>query len=167
MNTQNRSPIATSIPIVSALVAGAALGAAGQFLLDAQNGRRRRALLRDQTKRLTRKALSRADQLARHTANQVEDAITQVQSVAPLATLVAGMESELSSSSENLIHAVRAGFNGVVTDPQAIDVFCTEGRIILKGSVFRDEVQSLLDSVQSVPGVNGIENQLTEVDNVD
>lgn len=134
MNLQSRSKIAPVLPIVSALFAGAVIGLAGKSLLDSRKRRR-----------------------------PSRGPVTAMAPVPPVAALVPPVTAA-PIDPEQLIRDVRESFNGVVTDPQAIDVSCAEGRILLKGSVFRDEVQPLLDSVQAVPGVNGVENQLTEID---
>lgn len=201
MNRSSRSKIVPSVPIVSVLIAGAVLGAAGQFLLDSQNGRRRRAIVRDKSKHLAHEGMKRGDRLARHAANKARGLVSRIKSASAAKASKARSASLTSSSAMSpfagsasvtpkfsapqmtpvvdqqqatiapdpvqLIRSVRQSFNGVVTDPQAIDVFLNEGRVVLKGSVFRDEVQPLIDTVQAVPGVNGVENQLSEIDNLD
>ncbi len=134
------------------LLRGMAIGALGVFLLDPQQGRRRRALLRDQVIHGMRKGgeLSRA--ASRDISFRARGA------AAALARLRRGDHV----SDDVLIERVRARLGRYVSHPRAIQVSLSPatGAIMLTGDVLTRERAGLLRAVGSVRGVRGVEDLL-------
>lgn len=136
----------------NAWLLSAAMGAALMYFLDPQNGRRRRALLRDQVVHLERLAREASRVTARDIAGRA-------------AGLVAHVNRWLNRSTTNnsdaaLTDRVRAKLGRVVSHPHAVHVTARDGRVTLSGPILAAEVPRLLATVRSVPGVRDIDNQL-------
>ena len=132
------------------LPGGMGLGAGLMYLLDPDQGRRRRALLRDQ---LT------------STAGRLDDCLgatwTDVRQRAQ------GLAAETSArltggpvSDHVLVERVRAKMGRYVSHPGAIEVAARDGRVTLSGPVLAREVDRLVGAVAAVPGVTGVDNRL-------
>ncbi len=130
---------------------GLAMGAGLMYLIDPQEGNRRRARVRD---------------AAKHTAHTVQDAAGTASR--DLSNRVAGLGARTAAalataaavSDEVLAARVRARVGRLVSHPVAIGVSFASGRVTLKGPLFDAEVGQLMDGVLAVAGVTGIENHL-------
>lgn len=132
------------------LILGALIGAAATYLLDPDQGRRRRAGLRD---RLT----SRLGRLDHALAVAGRDLSNRTRGV------VFGLRSRFEPgevSDEVLAERVRARLGRVVSHPGAIGVAARQGSVILSGPVLNHEHAHLMRAVRSVPGVLEVEDQL-------
>lgn len=134
----------------SDLITGVLLGAGAMYLLDPDRGRRRRHLVRDQLV---------------HGMHRMEDAVTastrDLQNRARGA--VAGARGKLSAVPVDdpvLEGRVRARLGRVVSSPGSIDVVADHGLVTLRGAVLQEEVEPLLSTVVSVPGVDEVRNRL-------
>jgi hypothetical protein len=130
---------------------GLGLGAGVMYLADPQEGRRRRARLRDaivHTGHLLEAATGRA---SRDIENRV--AGLGARAAASLATQPPPIDDVLAAR-------VRARIGRLVSHPGAIDVKAASGRIVLSGPVFNAEVEQLVEGVRAVSGVTQIDNQL-------
>jgi len=65
-----------------------------------------------------------------------------------------------ASSDEVLVERVRTKVGRVVSHPHAIEVTATQGRMTLRGLILAREVDQLLECINDVRGVTGVENQL-------
>ena len=132
------------------VLAGAGLGAALMYFLDPQAGRRRRAGVRDQFTHLSGKARDAADIVSRDARNRVTG-------------LFAGARAATSGKTPDdrtLAERVRSHLGWCVSHPHAIAVSAEDGRVRLSGPILGNEVNQLIESVNAVPGVRGIINEL-------
>jgi uncharacterized membrane protein len=131
-------------------VAGAAVGAAAMYMFDPDQGKRRRALLRDQL-------ISGASHLDDAVGVIARDFTHRVQGIAALAR---SAMTEEQVSDQVLTERVRSKLGRIVSHPRAIDVKVEQGRVSLGGPVLAHEYRDLLEGVRSVRGVVSVEDQL-------
>lgn len=135
---------------ITGVALGAGLGAGLMYLLDPERGNRRRALVRDQlvhTGKRTGKALRGAtSDLTNRSKGLVYELRRQMRSEeVDDGTLEARVRSELGR---------------LVSNPSTVEVSAHAQRVTLTGPVLKDELETLLDGVASVPGVRGVRNLL-------
>lgn len=127
------------------------VGAGLMFFADPQDGRRRRARLRD---------------LIVHTAHTVETAAgaasrdAEHRFVGLAARAVTSLVEKPAPTDDVLAARVRARVGRLISHPGAIDVTATSGQVMLSGPVFEAEVEKLINGVREVPGVTGIGDHL-------
>lgn len=132
------------------VIAGAGFGAAMMFVFDRERGRRRRAMLRDQARHAAREFRRAVDVTARDLRHRTEGT-------------VAGLRArwETGEVADDVLAArVRSRIGRAVAHPGAIEVEANERQVTLKGPVLAAEVERLLSTVGSVPGVASVENRL-------
>lgn len=135
------------------LFLGMALGAGLMYLLDPDRGRRRRALLRDQVVHGGHE-LEELKDAAAATSRDLQNRIRGV---------VAETRNRLRREDvdDSVLEArVRSEIGRLVSNPRAISVTASNGRITLSGPVLANEVEQLLSSILHVRGVTGVVNQL-------
>jgi hypothetical protein len=132
------------------LMLGAAAGSALMFMLDPDRGGRRRALVRDQAVRATRKTRDGVDATVRDIANRAGGVTAAVR----------GRWSSEGVTDETLIERVRAKIGRVCTHPHAIDVDANGGEVTLSGPVLASEVHGILSVAAAVRGVQAVHNEL-------
>jgi len=132
------------------LISGIGLGAGLMYYLDLDLGRRRRAQVRDQLV---------------HLLNQADSALGVV--MRDLGHRAEGVRAELGSllrsrqdSDRVLAERVRSKVGRSVSHPGALDVTARAGRVTLSGPILAHEVDCLLRTVSSVPGVCGVDERL-------
>jgi hypothetical protein len=136
------------------LLAGSGIGAALMFLFDPARGRRRRAVGRDKATRWMGRGRDVMEKAGRDLAHRASGA-------------VAAAKSHFSREDvdDSLLEArVRTQLGRAVSHPGSIDVFVDNGVVTLCGPVLKREVDYLLKSVSSVPGVQRLRNELDEHD---
>ena len=133
-----------------ALLSGMAIGAALALAFDPDQGRRRRALIRDKMIRGTHVAGGAVDATVRDMGNRARGM------VAATRNRFAGDEVD----DRRLIERVRAKLGRVCSHPRAIDVGVIDGEVTLRGPVMAEEVKDLLNAAGSVRGVNSVINEL-------
>lgn len=129
---------------------GMGIGAVVAFMADPRGGRRRRALARDQFVRASRKTRDALDATARDIANRTNGI---------LAATRRGPD-ENTIDDVRLVERVRAKLGRVCSHPRAIEVNATEGAITLRGPILASELERVLTTVQGVPGVQDVLNNL-------
>jgi hypothetical protein len=134
-------------------IAGLALGAAGMYLLDPAQGRRRRALIRDQALRRAREARHGADVALRDIRNRAGGARHR---------WAAGGAGHIPD--RVLAERVRAKLGRYSSHPRAIKVSVTEGSVELSGPVLTQECETILRSVRRVRGVREVHERLQRHD---
>ena len=133
------------------LLSGAALGASAMYLMDPRTGPRRRALIRDQVVRATHKTGDALDALGRDAANRARGIAAETRS---------RLRSD-SSDARKLQERVRAELGRVVSHPRAIDVYVSaDGCVCLTGPVLMEEADSAISAIQSVKGVQEVDDRL-------
>jgi CBS domain-containing protein len=133
------------------VLSGAGVGAGMMYLLDLDQGKRRRAFIRDQAARSARKT---RDAVAATT----RDAQHRAQGMA--STVRSWVSSQPALTDDVLIERVRAKLGMLVRHPRSIEVASHDGTVMLSGPVLADEVDSLVAMVSRVPGVRHVENRL-------
>jgi osmotically-inducible protein OsmY len=133
-----------------ALCAGFGLGISAMYIFDADNGRRRRALLRDRFVHVAKVASRTISGLTQGVTNRTRGLISETGS----------RFSRAEVSDEVLTERVRSEMGHATHHANAVEVMAHHGHITLSGSIPADEADSLLARVASVRGVAGIENHL-------
>lgn len=133
------------------LATGIAVGAFAMYLLDPEEGRRRRALVRDKAASAGHDAGRLARGASRHTANQLRGAAAEAQS---------HMRGAPVSDSQ-LHERIRSQLGHLVDQPGNLQVKVDHGRVTLSGSAKPSEIQSLVAVVSAMQGVEGVDNRLS------
>ena len=129
---------------------GLGIGTGLMFLLDPNQGKRRRAMLRDKCYWAARKTGEGMEVTARDLRNRTYGLVSDVQS----------RFSSAPADDAVLIDRVRAKLGRIVSHPRAINVTAQDGNVTLSGPVLTSEVPGLLTCVSSVKGVNEVTNNL-------
>lgn len=132
------------------IAVGAAAGALAVYFMDPQEGRRRRAIVRDKVYG----KLGSFDEASKVVAVDLRNRAQG---------LFAGLRQHLASEDvpdEVLIERVRARLGRAVSHPSAVEVKASAGAITLQGLVLTHEIKRTLRTVRAVPGVRSIENRL-------
>ena len=132
---------------------GIALGAGAAFLLDPQQGRRRRALIRDRMARTSREAREFADAAASDLRARAGGLSTQVRS------LRGGLRGA-PASDDVLVQRVRAKLGRYVSHAHAIRVTAQNGYVTLSGDILASEHGKLLQALRMVAGVRDCADRL-------
>jgi osmotically-inducible protein OsmY len=131
-------------------VGGLGIGAALMYIFDPERGNRRRALLRDKFFHVAHSAGEKLDVKSRDAANRLHGLVARTKSL---------LETQ-PVSDDVLAERVRSRIGHVVSHPGSIDVTVKDGRVTLAGPGLTRELDPLLDEVEHVRGVTGIENRL-------
>lgn len=134
---------------MSPLLLGITLGAAGAFLYDPEQGRRRRALLRDKLGRTVNEGRAFADAASRDLRQRAQGIASQVK----------GMRAG-PASDDVLVQRVRAKLGRHCSHSRAVQVSAQQGRVVLTGDILAAEVEPLLGALRSLRGVEDVENRL-------
>jgi hyperosmotically inducible periplasmic protein len=135
-----------------ALILGLSLGAALMYFLDPDNGRRRRAFIREKSAHYAREARDRQAGLLRHAGNRARGAAASVRH---------RLRPENIVEDGVLLERVRAALGHAVGDPHAVDIRVKCGTVVLKGPARQEQMDELVACVRSVHGVRDVENRLS------
>lgn len=139
----------TFIPAISAALAGAA----AMYFLDPAQGRRRRALVRDKVVSASVHTGETTRTQGRRVANRVKGWAAGVRSHLP--------GNGASDDPRVLHHRVRSHIGRVVRHPKAVHVDVMDDcTVCLRGHILEDELTDLLETVEGVPGVAHVDNQM-------
>ncbi|MCC7547312.1 MAG: BON domain-containing protein [Burkholderiales bacterium] len=130
-------------------IAGLALGAAGMYLFDPGQGRRRRALVRDQAASRARHLRRGADAALRDLRNRARGAGHGWRAM-PAGDI----------PDRVLVERVRSKLGRCSSHPRAIRVSAHRGAIELSGPVLAQESEALLRIVRRVRGVREVGDRL-------
>ena len=148
MNTRTQELMHCAV----AAVAGAAL----MYLLDPEQGKRRRALLRDRVVAgrhdIEDFVQSQGTRAMDHARGLAEEARTQLSSRVS--------EDETVPDDRTIAERIRARMGRVVSHPGAIEVAVVEGRARLSGDILTSEREALLSVLREMPEVRDIDDQL-------
>jgi osmotically-inducible protein OsmY len=128
----------------------AALGAGVMYLLDPQQGRRRRALVRDKMVHYGKRTGRVVERTSRDVANRTRGKAYVTRKRIEGEEVPDGV----------LVDRVRAAMGHVIDNPHDVLVSAQGGRVTLAGRVQADEVDRLLERVAAIPGVGDVENRL-------
>jgi uncharacterized membrane protein len=135
---------------VKIAVSGFAAGAALMYMADPDRGKRRRALYRDQSKKVWHNLAGLMDKGQRDAANRARGIGCTIRSA---------FQNDRTDD-EILVQRVRSRLGRLVSHPHAIEVTAGNGKIVLKGLVLEGELSRMLSALRSVPGVKDLENKL-------
>ena len=135
---------------IAGIVVAAAAGALATHFLDPQQGRRRRALVRDKVVSRLGKMDEAGRVIAQDLRNRTQGTIVD------LWHRVGAEET----GDEVLVERVRAKLGRVVSHPGSLEVTARAGVVTLRGPVLKREVKRLMQAVWAIPGVHGVEDRL-------
>lgn len=129
---------------------GLAIGAGLMYLLDPDEGRTRRALIRDKVTGAFHGGRDFVDKAAHDLRNRAGGAVADATSHLRPDT----------ADDETLAERVRAKLGRYVSHPRAISVEARDGSVTLNGPILRGEAEPLIGAVSSVRGVREVLNRL-------
>jgi hypothetical protein len=132
------------------VIAGIGIGALAAFVLDPSGGNRRRALVKDKVTRAARLTRDGLDATARDMGNRARGVASTARR-----RFRGGPVSDVA-----LIERVRATLGRASSHPRAIDVLAHNGEVTLRGATLASEVDRLIATAESVPGVRRIIDML-------
>jgi hypothetical protein len=135
---------------VLSVMGGAAAGLGLMYFLDPDQGRRRRALVKDQMVHAAHRTGDAMDATSRDLANRAKGAVAELR----------GRLQTADVSDDVLRERVRARVGAVIGHASSIGVDVTDGRVTLSGPVLAHEVARLLRRVAAVRGVRGVDDRL-------
>ena len=130
--------------------AGAATGALLMYFLDAANGGRRRALVRD-------KLVATGHDVARRAGRNARRVIDQARGIAATGNVDRTSRSE-PASDRQLHERIRSRLGRLVSHPGAVRVQVNEGQVRLEGHILTRELDPLLQELRAMPGVRVLQN---------
>ena len=136
--------------VINSVLAGLGFGAALVFAFDPDRGARRRALVRDQVVRGSRKTRDGIDTTVRDIANRSRG----------VAASVRRRFRREEADDRRFAARVRSTLGRRASHPRAIDVDATGGEVTLRGPVLAGEVTDIMTAVEAVPGVRAVRNVL-------
>lgn len=132
------------------LLAGMLVGAGAMWLLDPDRGARRRALVRDQGRRASRRLGEELEGTTRNLRNRSSGAVAEIAS-----------RFRRDTADDDVVQErVRAVLGHVVAYPHAVEVTVRDGRVVLAGTVEGGELGRLVAAVRKVRGVAEVEDRL-------
>jgi hypothetical protein len=138
--------MANALSVIGGVTAGLGL----MYFLDPDQGRRRRALVRDQMVHAAHRTGDAMDATSRDIANRAKGAVAELR----------GRFQHAEVSDDVLRDRVRARVGAVIGHASSIDVDVRDGRVSLRGPVLAHEVDRLLRRVSAVRGVVEVEDRL-------
>jgi BON domain-containing protein len=129
---------------------GVAAGSTLMYVLDPKGGRRRRAMVRDQVARASRKTRDGLSATARDMSHRASG-------------IVAAARGRLScdqTDDDTLVARVRSRLGRASAHPRAIEVRSQNGDITLRGQILRGEREDVVASVKRVRGVRSVHDEL-------
>lgn len=137
-----------------ASLAAAAAAAGAAYFLDPKSGRRRRALVRDRTNRITHQTqefVAKAGRDARQRARGVYE-----HSLARLR----GSNLRGSPKDDRILEErIRAALGRVSGHPGAVEITCSNGVAHVRGDVLEHELPAILSGIRHVRGVDRVVNE--------
>src|SRR5688572_22241506 len=133
-------------------LAGLALGAAGMYLFDPGQGRRRRAVMRDQVNSRARLLTGAAGSAARDVRNRMRGGAAQLQRWSAM------QQGEVPD--RVLVERVRTKIGRNVSHPKAVKVEASAGTVTLRGPILAAEHHAMLRAVRRVRGIQDVQDLL-------
>lgn len=139
---------------MAVFIAGSGAGAAAEYLLDPQDGKRRRHMLRDRTMAKLRRGSREAERKGRYMAGKAQGVVAEA------ATTPGRDPSGLSDP------ALEAKVESELFRPpgvgrESINVQVENGRVQLRGELKKPEqIEELIERVHAIDGVSQVDNLL-------
>jgi uncharacterized membrane protein len=138
---------------LAAWLGGAALGAVAMYLADPSQGRRRRALARDQLYSFVHRANETAGLAWRDAGNRWSGMRAEAGRFL--------QRNQVKPIDDHVLEArVRTRLGRQVSHPHSIHVTAYRGRVELRGAVLADEHAAVTGLVQAIPGVTEVKDRL-------
>jgi len=128
-----------------------ALGAGMAYLLDPQQGRARRAYLREKLFSLANDTSQFMRRSGRHLSNRVQGSIAEGR----------GWLRHEQVGDEQLAERVRSAIGRAGASSSQVQVSASHGHVTLRGSLPRDQIKAVADAAYRVRGVRSIDCQIT------
>lgn len=132
------------------LLKGLAVGAGMMYLFDPRQGRRRRALVRDQVVHLSNELEDFIEEGVRDLSNRAQGTVAEARA------MVSGDEA----SDAVVVDRVRSALGRLVSHPRSLKVRAMNGHVTISGPILADEVERLIAGVSSIRGVRDVEDRL-------
>lgn len=132
------------------VLAGIGIGALAAFIFDPSDGGRRRALVANKITRAARLTRDGLDATTRDMGNRARG----------VAASTRGRFRRGPVSDVTLIERVRSKLGRASSHPRAIDVLAHNGEITLRGPIFASEIDRVIATAESVPGVRRVIDML-------
>lgn len=136
---------------ITSLLVGAGAGAGLMYLLDPDQGNRRRALVRDQLVHAGHLTGDAVDTTSRDVRNRARGVVAELRS---------RLSPEGDVPDDRLRERVRARLGQIVRYAHSIEATVDGGRVTLRGPVLADDVAGLVRRIERVPGVREVDDQL-------
>lgn len=136
------------------MLAAVGAGATFMYLFDPRTGIRRRVLIRDRLRRLTRLVQEGTAKTWRDARNRGQGLFAETKA----------LFIDQPVGDDILIERVRAKLGGLIRHPGSIEVQAEQGRVMVRGPILRSEVDRLIKGVGRVKGVKHVENRLEVYD---
>jgi osmotically-inducible protein OsmY len=133
-----------------ALATGIAAGAMVMYMLDPNNGRRRRALVRDKAVAAGHDVERLARGTSRQTANRLRG----------MAAKVRARVQHPRLDDDQLRDHIRSKLGHALRHPARVEVDVDHGHVVLKGTADPVETEHLVATISKMQGVHGVENRL-------
>jgi hyperosmotically inducible periplasmic protein len=133
------------------IAAAFAAGAAVMYYLDPETGRRRRALARDRGVAAGHDLEDYASAKSKRASDKLQGAAARTRS----------RVSREPVGDEQLHERIRSRLGRVVERPGDVEVQVRDGYVVLSGSADEGEIDELVSTVASIPGVEGVDNLLS------
>jgi osmotically-inducible protein OsmY len=142
-------------PLIAVAAAGAAIGAVAEFLLDPEQGKRRRHQARDRALALVRRG-------SRETARRADYAAGKAQGAAYTAAKATAGADEETPDDRTLVSKVESiVFRQTGIPKDSVNVDAHEGTVVLRGQVKRrEQINELVEATEEVEGVQRVESLL-------
>lgn len=136
------------------LLTSIGLGAGLMYFLDPQYGNHRRALVRDRANRWVNSMDNFLDGATEDMRNRTRGVLAEM----------SARLSDQGAPDWILEERVRSNLGRLASHSHGVEVQADGGRIILRGPVLRENLDSLLKAISRTRGVHGVENQLQVFD---
>jgi gas vesicle protein len=139
------------LPVAVTALGCCALGAGLMFIIDPRLGRSRRSWLMDKANSIFRRTRRSFYRTGNDIANRAHGVAAETR----------GKWQSQDSSSRQLHERVRSAMGRALSHPKLVDVMAgTNGAITLSGCALSTEVDRVISTIESVPGVNLVINRL-------
>jgi uncharacterized membrane protein len=127
----------------------ASVGGLLVYFLDPDAGKRRRALVKDQSVKFLREADEAIEKASRDLSNRARGAVAEARSLLPIRGV----------SDEVLVEQIRSRIGRVISLPHLVEVSSCDGVATLRGAILQSELDNLLSTVASIR-LRSIRNEL-------
>jgi osmotically-inducible protein OsmY len=133
--------------------AGVAIGTGMAYLLDRQQGNRRRAVARDKAWSAVRHSGTLAGKTLRHLRNRLQGVASGIAHTITEPGVV---------SDRKLSDRIRSTIGRTIPSPHSVDIAVHDGRVTLRGVLKPHETGCLLEAIEKIPGVRSVDNQVLD-----